>query len=62
MGALFGGFLFEANTNFLPSGENIGKPSNVPLKVIRFLAGTIDIDLVKIESSDLEDRPCSMQR
>ena len=26
---------FEANTNFLPSGENIGNPSNVGLYVIR---------------------------
>ena len=25
----------EAKTSFVPSGENIGKPSNVPLKVIR---------------------------
>ena len=26
---------FEAKTSFLPSGENIGKPSNVSLKVMR---------------------------
>ena len=26
---------FEANTSFLPSGENIGKPSNVSLYVMR---------------------------
>ena len=26
---------FDANTSFLPSGENMGKPSNVSLNVMR---------------------------
>ena len=40
---------FDANTSFFPSGENIGNPSNVSLKVIRSKPVPSDIDLVKIE-------------
>ena len=41
---------FDANTRCLPSGENIGKPSNVSLKVTcsRPVPSTIDQEDVEV--------------
>ena len=41
--------LFEANTSFRPSGENIGKPSKVELQRHLLQAGSVEVDEEDIE-------------
>ena len=48
-------FLFEENTTFLPSGENIGNASNIPSKVIRSTSFPSRSTIHKLKGLALED-------
>ena len=49
----FASLRFDANTSFVPSGENIGNPSNVVVVGDPLEPGAVDVDQVEVEVAPL---------